>query len=336
MVEEIKLWPKKLKEGLDIAHNFHFANSTKLPKKINKIVFCGMGGSGIAGRILKSFFDKKSKIPTFAINSSVLPNFVDSETLAIVISYSGNTWETVGVLNSLVNKFVPTIVLANGGKVAEIAENKNLPFILLPQSKTPRSALGNFLGILLGLFDLMGLLDGGKQAVVAFEKIAQIYTPKFDNKSCFEDFLNYVGSDDFLQIWGLEGDCESAAYRAQTQFNENSKVQAIALSFPELTHNLVVGFSKFEKKPKILMFSTEFLPGNLEIALISTVELLKDKGISLYKPQILGDTWEEQLFYIILWADFASYYLALHRNVDAYPVKIIEELKNKYKVNGIK
>jgi len=335
VIEDLRLWSKKLKDGLDIAHNFHFVNSAALPKKINKIVFVGMGGSGIAGRIIKTFFDKKSKIPTFIVSSSVVPNFVDSETLAIVISYSGNTWETLEALNSLVDKHIPTIVLSHGGKISEVAKNKNLPLIILPESRTPRSALGSFISILLGLFDLMGLIDG-KKILAAFEKQVALFLSKFEDKGVFASFLDYVGDDDFIHVWGVDSDTDSVAYRAQTQFNENSKMQAVFAAFPELTHNLVVGFSKFEKKPKVLLFSSEFLPSGIEIALNSMEKALKDRGVQLYKPEILGDTWEEQLFYIILWADFASYYLALRRSVDAYPVKIIDELKNKYKENGIK
>ncbi len=63
-----------------------------------------MGGSGIAGRIIKTFLDKKSGIPSFVIESTSLPEFVDTDTLAIVVSYSGNTWETVDVLEELVQK----------------------------------------------------------------------------------------------------------------------------------------------------------------------------------------------------------------------------------------
>jgi len=63
MLDEITLWPKKLKDGLDIAHNFHYEHKAQLPKNIKKILFVGMGASGISGRIIKTFLDKKSKIP---------------------------------------------------------------------------------------------------------------------------------------------------------------------------------------------------------------------------------------------------------------------------------
>lgn len=339
MLKELALWPQKLKDGLQIAHDFHYAHSAQLPKNFKRIAFFGMGGSGIAGRILKTFLDKKCEIPSFVIDSPEPPKFIDSNTLAIVITYSGNTWETVNALKTLADNFVPTIVLAHSGKAAEIAEEKNLPFILLPESVQPRAALGNFLGILLGLFDLMGIIPG-KPIVETFIKHAENYIPKFSDQSYFKDFLDRAGSCDCMHVWGISSDSASFAYRATTQFNENSKIRAVFSDFPECCHNLLVGFTdcneKSKEKPLVMMFCTDFLDADLSIAIQATSEILKEEGAMLYKPPILGDTWEEQLFNIILWSDFASYYLGISRGVEVIPVKLIVRLKEKQRNLGIK
>ncbi len=345
MLQELSLWPKKLKDGLQIAHDFHYEHSAQLPNKFTKIAFFGMGGSGIAGRIIKTFLDKKCDIPSFVIDSPGLPKFIDSETLAIVISYSGNTWETVSALNALANQFIPTIVLAHGGKAAQIAETKNLPFILLPESVQPRAAIGNFLGIILGLFDLMGIIPG-KTIVETFIKHAENYIPKFSDQTYFNDFLDKTNNCNSIHVWGISSDSASFAYRATTQFNENSKIRAVFSDFPECCHNLLVGFTDCNKKntnnpsqdlqPVVLMFGTDFITSDLNIAIQATLEILKEEGAILYKPPVLGDTWEEQLFNIILWSDFASYYLGIKRGVEIIPVKLIVRLKDKQKKLGIK
>lgn len=329
MLEEVTLWSKKLKDGLDIVHNFHFQHSARLPKNIKKIVFVGMGGSGIAGRIVKTFLDKKCSIPSFVVETTELPKFVDTDTLAIVVSYSGNTWETVGVLEELVEKHVPVIALSHGGKVAEIAEEKNIPFILLPDSKTPRSALGTCLSIMLGLFDLMGIIEG-KKIVEIFEKQLELYMPKFEEDTAyFNEFLDMVNDCEIFHIWGISGDSAAFAFRAQTQFNENSKVQAVTSYFPELNHNVLVGFTDCAKPPVVLFLGTEFISTTLCESVEAVSEILKEKGVLLYKPPILGDTWEGQLFHILLWADFASYYLGKARGVNIEAVDIVEELKKR-------
>ena len=330
MLEEIALWSEKLKDGLQIAHDFHFEHGGQLPKNIKKIIFVGMGGSGISGRVVKTILDKKSTIPSFIVDGTELPAFVDTETLAVVISYSGNTWETVDILDQLVEKFIPTICLAHGGKVAQIAESKNLPFILLPESMQPRTALGTFLGITLGLFDLMGICEG-KTIIARFQKVLTEYMLKFqDDPSYFTPFLDAVDDYEQLHVWGISGDSAAFAYRAATQFNENSKVQAVFSAFPELNHNLLVGFTDCNKPPFVLFFATEFLSRKLQTSVDVVSKLLKEKGVVLYKPPVLGDTWEEQLFHIILWADFASVYFGKNRGVDLAPVILIQELKKRF------
>ena len=329
MLNELKLWPKKIKDGLDLAHNFHFEYSSRIPKNIKKIVFFGMGGSGIAGRIVKTFLDRETSIPTFIVDSPEVPNFVDSETFAVVVSYSGNTWEVVSALDSLVKKFVPTIVLAHGGRAIEVAENKNLPFVLMPGALQPRFSLGASLGFLFGLLDLMGIL-GGKKILDSFLKVANIALPKLEDESNFSDFLDLARDKDFFHIWGVSGDSSSFAYRAQTQFNENSKVCAVSSVFPELAHNLLNGFETDKGNGLVLFFSSDFLSAKMNIAIESIFEVLTKKGVKLYKPTLFGDTWPGQLFYMILWSDFASYYLGKARDVDVVSVKMIESLKKTF------
>lgn len=336
MNKELISWPHKLKAGLDIAQNFYHSNQAILPKNVKKIVFVGMGGSGVAGRIMKTFLDRRPDITTTIIDSPFIPESIDSQTLAIVMSYSGQTWETLGALETLTQKFIPTIVIAHGGQAAQTAQAKGIPSILLPESLTPRSALGNFLGILGGLFDCMGILPSGTEFVHEWVQQAEKYIPAFSQSQTFQDFLDIAQGHDFFHIWGLTGDSASCAYRAATQFNENAKTQAVYSEFPELAHNLLVGFEQFKTSPLVVFFYSDFLPAHMSIALGTIESILAEKRVLLYKPPIFGDTFQSQLFTMILWADFASYHLGHARGVDIERVQIIEELKKRQKTNGIK
>jgi glucose/mannose-6-phosphate isomerase len=334
MLKELTLWSQKLRDGFQVAEAFCKEHADRLPKKFKKIAFIGMGGSGIAGRIIKTFLDKKEGLTTLIIDSPDLPGSVDTDTLAIVVTYSGNTWETLDALTQLTEKFIPTIVLTHGGMASKYAEKKNLPLVLLAESLSPRSALGNFLGFLLGLFEYYHLMEGMRK-LNAFCHHADVYIPRFVDQQYFNDFLYAANGYDFFHIWGVSGSSAAFAYRAQTQFNENSKVQAIFSTFPELNHNLINGFSLYKQNPCVIFFYTDFLSKNLTMAIDATNDLLKEKGIILYKPPILGHTFEEQLFNIVLWADFASFFLGKARGIPIEDVKIIETLKNKQKSKGI-
>ena len=333
MFEELNRWPQKLEDGRELARDFYTREKGKLPTNIKSIGFVGMGGSGIAGRIVKTFLDRRSAIPSYIISSPAIPAYIDASSFVVVMSYSGNTWETVAALGALAERFIPTLVIAHGGRAAAIAEERNLPFILMPESEMPRSALGEFLGILLGLFDRMGIMEGARK-IAEFHKQLELYLPKFNEKAYFDKFLAFAQGHDAMHVWGVSGDSAAAAYRATTQLNENTKIQALFAPLPELNHNLLVGFTGGSKAP-VVLFSTQFLTPAMEGSLEGLAEVLQKRGVSLYKPPILGDTWEQQVFHIILWADFASAYLAKDAGIDMAPVKIIDELKAVHKAKGL-
>jgi len=337
MLKEISLWSQKLKDGQALAQDFykHAGHMYGSHKTFKKVAFVGMGGSGIAGRIVKSFLDRKAGVSSIVIDGVDIPGFVETDTLAIVISYSGNTWETIDVLNQLVERHVPTVVLAHGGKLLEIAQAKNIPFVILPKTIAPRAALGYFLGFLFEFFELLGMLNG-KYLINTFCAHADIYTQKYADPDIFKDFLDSARNHDMFHVWGISGDSAAFAYRAQTQFNENSKVQAVSSIFPELCHNLLAGMSEFKQSPFVVFFYTEFLPVNIVRAIGATTEILHEKRIGLYKPPVFGDTLEAQLFNIILWSDFASYHLGCARGIEIDRVELIENLKEKQKQKGIK
>ena len=55
ILDDIRAWPEKLQAGAQLAQDFYNQYQDKLPKNIKKIAFFGMGGSGIAGRVVKTF-----------------------------------------------------------------------------------------------------------------------------------------------------------------------------------------------------------------------------------------------------------------------------------------
>ena len=64
------------------------------------VVLGGLGGSGIGALIAKSWLFDKASLPIEAINDYALPSYVNSSTLVVLNSYSGNTEETISLYNS--------------------------------------------------------------------------------------------------------------------------------------------------------------------------------------------------------------------------------------------
>ena len=68
-------------------------------RDIDHIVFAGMGGSGSIGDTISAILSKKD-IHVSNVKGYLLPKTVDSKTLVIVTSVSGNTTEAISILEN--------------------------------------------------------------------------------------------------------------------------------------------------------------------------------------------------------------------------------------------
>lgn len=92
---------------------------------IDHIIFVGMGGSGAIGDVFGSILSK-AKIHVSVVKGYVLPSTVDSKSLVIVISISGNTIETLSVLESAKIIGCKIIAISSGGKMEKFCKNIKL------------------------------------------------------------------------------------------------------------------------------------------------------------------------------------------------------------------
>jgi len=115
-------------------------NNLKNLKKSSNLFLAGMGGSHLSADLVKSVYPQLN----LKIHSNYgLPQGINKESLLIVSSFSGNTEETIDSLDSALKKKIPVIIISSGGKLIEISKEKNLPYILLPNTiNMPRLAIG--------------------------------------------------------------------------------------------------------------------------------------------------------------------------------------------------
>src|SRR5207302_4682021 len=113
-------------------------------KNIDHIVFSGMGGSGAIGDIFSSILSKTSTHVS-VVKGYVLPKTVDSNTLVVPTSVSGNTAETLAILESAHKKNCKIIAFSSGGKMQGYCENNRIEYRKTPQLHSPRSSFSVFL-----------------------------------------------------------------------------------------------------------------------------------------------------------------------------------------------
>ena len=128
----------------EIARNAYESNLGSIDfKNIDHIVFAGMGGSGAIGDLFASILSK-TNIHVSVVKGYFLPKTVDKNTLIIAISVSGNTVETLTVLNSAKNLDCNIIGFSSGGKMEEFCRKYKINFKKIDLIHSPRTSFVNF------------------------------------------------------------------------------------------------------------------------------------------------------------------------------------------------
>ena len=147
-------------------------------KDINKIVMCGMGGSGLAARVIESVFANTLKYPLIRINDYDLPSYADEKTLVICSSFSGTTEETVQNAHQAQSANTKWMAIGTGGTLIDFAKQQKAPYYqIIPTynpSKQPRMAIGYSIIGQLAMVSKAGVVDVVKQDIVSLTKEMEI------------------------------------------------------------------------------------------------------------------------------------------------------------------
>ena len=303
--------------------------SKLLDKTVNKdvknVIICGLGGSGIGGKIASKLAESRCEKPVVTYNSYSLPAFVNKNTLVIISSYSGDTEETVSALKEAITRKCEIICISSGGEVKEIAEKNNIPVLLVPGGNPPRAMLTYSLTQLLFIFEHYSLmtidaLDEINNSISLLDKEEK------DIKEEAKKVADQVKNTTVLIY--TDASFEGVGTRFKQQLNENTKTLAFANVIPEMNHNELLGWQGGSKS-----FSSIFLRNTTDnsrnqLRMDISKENISKIANSCVEIYSKGNTEIERIFYFILMTDWISIYLADIYKVDTIEIKVIDFLKN--------
>jgi glucose/mannose-6-phosphate isomerase len=299
---------------------------------VSAVVVCGMGGSAVAGDVLRSVFRGRLGVPVEVNRSSELPEHAGVHTLVVASSYSGNTSETLSAFRAATRRGCRAIAVTSGGILASEAADHGVPVIGVPGGFQPRAALGWLAFAMLGALEAAGLLpqladDVSEAADLADRRAAACGAdvPTAENPA---KGLALALGDRVPVVWGAEGIGAVAAARWKTQFNENGKVPAWSSSMSELDHNEVVGWTEPYGRDHMVIAlrhdgedpeTAERFPLSLEIAARA--------GVAVEEVRTHARSALARLLDLIARGDHASAYVGIRRGLDPSPVEVIQRLK---------
>ena len=315
------MWPEIAQESFESEQNaVNFKN-------INHIVFAGMGGSGTIGDVFAAILSK-SKIHVNVVKGYVLPKTVDSSTLVIAISVSGNTMETLSILKSAQKLNCKIIAFSSNGKMLEFCIKNNIEHRTVKQYHSPRASFTSYLYTILKV--MYATLEIKQDDILESIK-------KLKNNSEIINSSNLTETNTSLMLskwitgipmiyypFGLK----SACIRFKNSLNENAKIHVLTEDVIEMCHNGIVGWETKSMTQPILIQGKDD-----QLTTKKRWEIVKEyffKNNIQYKEIISTDgSILSKIINLIYLLDYASIYKAILNEIDPTSIESIKYVKSK-------
>lgn len=304
---------------------------------IKNIVAAGMGGSGMAPIVIGSLFRDELDVPYIVSQNYNIPGFVNSNTLFMAISDSGETEEIISQYNQANNKKAKIIVIGQGGKLIELAKKDNKPNYIYSTKVPARISFPCVFGPSIACLENMGVVlkdkeKGLKEAIKVVKKLnskigVDVPTEKNIAKQIAIELKRRI------PILYIEPPFDSLGPRFTKMFNENSRMFAFHNRFPELRHNEIMTWASSSE------FRWNFIPILLrdkknnsrmgtEIDVVKNFLKSKVKRVKgVIEVRSKGKSKIARFFYLLHLTDMITFYEAILVNKDPSETPELKEIK---------
>ena len=312
--------------------NAHFEGDV-VERPIRGVVIAGMGGSALAADMIKVLVGDELRLPLEVVKGYRLPSHVDSSTLVVAISHSGNTEETLECYRQARVRGAVMGVLGTGGELIRLAEQDNVLRACVPGGVQPRMSTVYHLRALLKILQQYNLIS------------SRVYDEIADAASWLGDWLNEWAAErpeehnyakqlaqktvgKTAVFYGGELTA-SIAYKWKISWNETAKNVAFCSQYPEFNHNEFIGWSSHPIDKPFAIFD---LQSSFEQPRVTERMELSDRMLSGMRPKatqvsLVGDNLVQQFLWGIALADMTSIYGAILNGVDPTAGDLIEKFK---------
>ncbi len=327
----------------------HYRESEETAKKIKldyptpeNVVIAGMGGSAIGGELLKDFTRGYAKVPIEINREYHLPAYAGKKSLIVLVSYSGDTEETLGSFVDALKRGCMVFCISSGGNLIKYAKKLNVPYVEVQGHMPPRAAMPHMFLPLLTCIERVSLSpkfsDDFSETTKLLQKVSADNAPAKPTSKNFTKNLaeNLYGVAPAIYGFGI---FRGVALRYKQQFNENAKVPAKWETFSELNHNETMGWENPKNLAKYyaaIFIRDKLEPEEIRSRIEITKTLMQPKVPKIYEVWAQGKSNLAKMLSTILLGDFASVYLAMLRKMDPTPVSTVTIMKEKIEQNGVK
>jgi glucose/mannose-6-phosphate isomerase len=301
---------------------------------IKNIVGAGMGGSGMAPLVISSLFRDELKVPYIVSQDYNIPDFVNSNTLFIAISDSGETEETISQYNQANKKKAEIIVIGQGKKLIDLAMKDNKLYYDYSASVPARALFAFMFGPSIACLENIGVVHDDKEEglLEAIEIVKELNSKIGVNVPTEMNIAKKtaIKLKTRIPILYIEPPFDSLGPRFAKMFNENSRMFAFHNRFPELRHNEIMTWASSSE------FRLNFIPillrdkknnSRMETEIDVVKNFLKSKVEEIIELRAKGKSKIARFYYLLHLTDMITFYEAMLVNKDPSETPELKEIK---------
>jgi glucose/mannose-6-phosphate isomerase len=287
---------------------------------VRNIVFMGMGGSASAGDLVLDWLVNKVSVPAMVHRDPAIPGFVNSNTLFVAISYSGETRETLTAFREARKRGSNLVAIGTGGKLQKLSEELDVPFLAVRPAPAPRAALGQMVVATSIALHSYGIIQDPSTEIDLASRELRRLSNRIQRQVPFSEnpakrlAASLKGR---LPVIYTFRRMASVARRFKNQLAENSKMVAKYGLLPEAGHNEIEAWFK-PRLPLAPIFIRDYSESASEQSMLKSFRstITKASRITPAQVRLKAHTPLGELLSPVLYLDFVSVYLAFLGGLD--------------------
>ena len=296
-------------------------------KDIDHVVFAGMGGSGTIGDVFSSILSKNN-IHTSVVKGYLLPKTVDSNTLVVATSISGNTNETLTVLENSLKTNAKIVALSSGGKMEEISSKNSILYFKINQIHSPRASLLQFLYSTLNILQEFIPIKKADitESLFQLKNIQkQVCTSNLTDHNPALNLAKWINN---IPVIYYPAGLQATAIRFKSSMQENAKNHVITEDVIETCHNGIVAWEESSNlQPILIQGKDDYVKTEERWKILK--EFFQIKNIEYKQVFSTEGSILTKLVCLVYFLDYVSIYRAILSKIDPSPVTSIDFIKKK-------
>lgn len=316
-------------------------------KKFNNAIILAVGSStNTVYKLINSIDIDKVNIPIIICSRSTIPSWVNSETLAVAVTHSGNSIEILEAADKALEAGATVVAITTGGRLKEKAvTHKNMILLEYEAEMISRMAVGYIYVFIASMLSKAGAIEicsnkeecflgiDWEELENALTALSKEFSPdvRISENIAKKTAINLFGNVPI--IYGSNMLTGAIAYRLKSLICLNSSNFAHYHTIPELDHDEIAawGMRHELRNNFFVLFITD---KDSKEATVKRVEILKgvlmEKRIHFEEIMLEGANDAIKGFSGVLLADWISVYLALLNRVDPTSTKLLDLMKSRF------